>query len=63
MKIHEIKVDHDPREVRTIKLGIGILQMIEIACNKMGSANTGSELEAIYRSVARQFGQIRSDTE
>lgn len=63
MKIHEIKVTHAPREMRTITLGIGILQMIEVACNKMGSANTGSELEAVYRSIARQFGQIRSATE
>jgi len=63
MKIHEIKVDHDPREVRTITLGIGVLQMLEEACNHMGSANRGNPREATYRSIARQFGQVRSDTE
>jgi len=63
MKIHEIKVNHDPREMRTITLGIGIVQILEEACNHMGSANKGSDREAVFRSVARQLGQVRSDTE
>lgn len=63
MKIHEIKVDHEPREVRTFTLGIGLIQMIEEACVRMGSANTGSAREATYRSIARQLAEVRSGTE
>ena len=63
MKIHEIKVNHDPREMRTITLGIGILQMLEEACNRMGSANKGDAREVVFRSVARQLGQVRSGPE
>ena len=59
MKIHEIKVDHDPREVRTLLMGIGIVQMIEEACIRMGAANKGTAKEAAFRSVARQLSEVR----
>lgn len=59
MKIHEIKIDHEPREVRTITLGIGLLQMLEEACLRAGSMNRGTEREAAYRSIARQLAEVR----
>ena len=63
MTTHIIKVDHDPREFRTIKLGIGILQMLEEACNRSGSQRTGSQREASFRSIARQLAAVRAAPE
>ena len=63
MKIHEIKVDHEPREVRTITLGIGLLQLLEGACIRAGAVNAGTKREAVYRSIARQLAEVRLGSE
>jgi len=63
MKIHEIRVDHEPRETRNLNLGIGFIQMIEEACLRMGSVNKGTLREATYRAIARQLAEVRVGSE
>jgi len=63
MKIHEIKVDHEPRESRAIMMGIGLIQMLEEACLRSGSTNRGTKQEAIFRAMARQLAAVRAASE
>jgi len=60
MKIHEIRVDHEPRETRDLNLGIGLMQIIETALMRAAAVSSDPRQQAMLRSIARQLAEARS---
>ena len=63
MKIHEIRVDHEPRETRDLNIGIGLMQVVETALMRVATTASDPKQQAIFRSIARQFAAARAGSE
>lgn len=63
MKIHEIRVDHEPRETRDLNLGIGLMQIIEGALMRAAAVSSDPRQQTMLRSIARQLAEARSGPE